>query len=129
MPAQRQWRRAGASFGFDTVYVADLDAILQREPNAEAWHEIIEAGLSVWLDAGFGPSNLGACKALQPRDDRVKAISAGGILIVALESIPTPGILIDFFYPPIRKYRDLKFAFSLDLESGAASHIHQTLEG
>src|SRR5262245_43017638 len=79
-------------FGFDEVYVADLDAILQREPNAEAWKEISNAGMSIWLDAGFGPSNFGPSQALQPHDQRVTDISGTGILIVALESLPTSGI-------------------------------------
>src|SRR5688572_18574193 len=41
-------------FGFDTAYVADLDAIQGRPPNLIAWKEIHAAGLKLWLDAGIG---------------------------------------------------------------------------
>jgi len=45
-------------FGFSTVYVADLDGILRREPDTHAIEEIREAGLDLWLDAGMGSKGL-----------------------------------------------------------------------
>src|SRR5262245_51277586 len=39
-------------FGFDTAYVADLDAIQGRHRNERCWERIAEAGLKLWLDAG-----------------------------------------------------------------------------
>ena len=40
-------------FGFDTVYVADLDAILHARPDVPAWSAIAGTGLKLWLDAGI----------------------------------------------------------------------------
>ena len=37
-------------FGFDTAYVADLDAILGGQPNIQSLADIQIAGLNVWLD-------------------------------------------------------------------------------
>jgi phosphoribosylformimino-5-aminoimidazole carboxamide ribotide isomerase len=45
-------------FGFDTVYVADLDAIMRGQPDVRAWSEIADAGLKLWLDAGVGDARL-----------------------------------------------------------------------
>jgi phosphoribosylformimino-5-aminoimidazole carboxamide ribotide isomerase len=45
-------------FDFHTVYVADLDGIMRREPDIHAMQEIRAAGLNVWLDAGMDPKGL-----------------------------------------------------------------------
>jgi phosphoribosylformimino-5-aminoimidazole carboxamide ribotide isomerase len=42
------------TFGVETVYVADLDAIQHGRPNVAAWQQIAAAGLNLWLDAGIG---------------------------------------------------------------------------
>src|SRR5262245_32917613 len=45
-------------FGFDTVYIADLDAILcppdEKQYLVHCYRQIIEHGLKPWLDAGIG---------------------------------------------------------------------------
>ena len=41
-------------FGFDTVYVADLDAIQHGRLDGRGWQDIATAGLRLWLDAGIG---------------------------------------------------------------------------
>lgn len=41
-------------FGFQTVYVADLDAIGGDEPNWDAYETIASAGFRVLIDAGIG---------------------------------------------------------------------------
>ena len=39
-------------FGFETAYVADLDAIMHGKMDVKSWQEIAAAGLELWLDAG-----------------------------------------------------------------------------
>jgi phosphoribosylformimino-5-aminoimidazole carboxamide ribotide isomerase len=43
-------------FGFDTAYVADLEAIQHGCLSIDAWQQIAGAGLKLWLDAGVGKS-------------------------------------------------------------------------
>src|SRR5688572_13750752 len=69
-------------FGFDTVYVADLGAIMHGRPDVQAWSEIAATGLKIWLDAGVGD--------LQSERQVVKLLQPLGIdfrLIVGLESL------------------------------------------
>lgn len=44
---------AFAAGGADQCYVADLDAILRGAPSFDSIQAVIDAGLQVWLDAGF----------------------------------------------------------------------------
>lgn len=46
-----------ATCGFDTCYVADLDAIAGAEPSTACYDAIIDAGLQPWIDAGTGTAN------------------------------------------------------------------------
>jgi len=46
----RAFRETGV---FDTVYVADLDAISGQQPNSDALQQIADTGLKIWLDAGL----------------------------------------------------------------------------
>src|SRR6187431_505841 len=41
-------------FGFETVYVADLDAIGGGAPDLISLEMIARAGLNLWVDAGVG---------------------------------------------------------------------------
>lgn len=101
-------------FGFDTVYVADLDAIVHGQPNVAAWQEVADAGLALWLDAGIGPSHV----AVKPQDGRLRVVTARGRIIVSLESLPTPGIVIDLFSTTYPRPHGAEFVFSLDLQEG-----------
>jgi phosphoribosylformimino-5-aminoimidazole carboxamide ribotide isomerase len=96
-------------FGFDTVYVADLDAIQRGMPNVAAWSQIAAAGLKLWLDSGIGNSTsagnvlglLASCRI----DARI---------VVGLESLESASELgsiraVCGNQPPI---------FSLDLNTG-----------
>ena len=47
-------RAFAVGFSFEDVYVADLDAIADRDPNQDQWSAIAKAGLRVSLDAGIG---------------------------------------------------------------------------
>ena len=69
-------------FGFDTAYVADLDAIQFGRPQAAAWQEIAAAGLELWLDAGIGTAEI-AWQALQ----RLVDLRIEAELVVGLESL------------------------------------------
>src|SRR5262245_39342414 len=39
--------------GFEEIYLADLDAILGRPPNAGLYRELQSLGFRLWLDAGI----------------------------------------------------------------------------
>jgi phosphoribosylformimino-5-aminoimidazole carboxamide ribotide isomerase len=96
-------------FGFGTVYVADLDAIMHRRPDVRAWSEIAGAGLKLWLDAG-----VGNCKFAWHILNQIALAEISARLVVGLESLESQdefeGIVEMFaMEPPI---------FSLDLREG-----------
>jgi len=72
-------------FGFETVYVADIDAIQGRPPNREGWEAIRDAGLKIWLDAGAGDP-LRYCELVE------SLLSKGirGAIVIGLESLQDP---------------------------------------
>jgi phosphoribosylformimino-5-aminoimidazole carboxamide ribotide isomerase len=96
-------------FGFDTVYVADLDAIVHSKPDVRAWEEIGGAGLKLWLDAGMGSKEIAWKLRKQgsslPRDATV---------ILGSESVRYTSIVIDSL-PFVGSSR---IVFSLDLHQG-----------
>src|SRR5262245_28877930 len=71
-------------FGFQEVYVADLDAIAGRELNWEAYESITATGLSIWLDAGL--KKLPVAGHLFDGIERV---------IVGLETLSSPDVLAE----------------------------------
>lgn len=96
-------------FRFDTVYVADLDAIQHGRPNVTAWQQIAEAGLKLWLDAGIGDAAAAASFL-----DVVTRANIDARLVVGLESLVSAAELtaireICHGQTPI---------FSLDLKAG-----------
>lgn len=101
-------------FGFDTVYVADLDAIQGRPPNVESWQAIDGEGLELWLDAGIGnPQALRALQAL------LFSRSINAEIVIALESLQDD--LSDEDWRDARGASQLQI-FSLDLKSGIPNH-------
>jgi phosphoribosylformimino-5-aminoimidazole carboxamide ribotide isomerase len=96
-------------FGFDTAYVADLDAILGGTPNVGAWEEIRDAGLKLWLDAGIGPQGLAV--ALH---EQHSAVPIDATVILGLESLAFPSVVID----SLRFLDSSRIVFSLDLQQG-----------
>ncbi len=100
-------------FGFETVYVADLDAIQGRPPNVSAWEQIRRVGLSLWLDAGV--SDPSACLALHELL-RSRLIDAN--IIIGLESLRDPD---DAGWLDVRALTQA-FTFSLDLKNGIPVH-------
>ncbi|MDX1947844.1 MAG: HisA/HisF-related TIM barrel protein [Pirellulaceae bacterium] len=93
-------------FGFETVYVADLDAIMQGRPDVAAWQEIASAGLELWIDAGLADRHqIRRCHAAL-REHQLPAR-----LVVGLETLTSPDEL--------QRYSELareKPIFSLDLK-------------
>src|SRR5262245_2781701 len=72
-------------FGFETAYVADLDAIEGRPRNVAAWQAIRDAGLKLWLDAGIG----------DPQDcfdlgELLRNSGMRGAVIIGLERLQEP---------------------------------------
>lgn len=70
-----------AEFGFDDIYVADLDAIQRRPPQYDAWRQIAAAGLRLHLDAGL--ATLHDCRQAAERLGRPHVAS----LVVGLETL------------------------------------------
>jgi phosphoribosylformimino-5-aminoimidazole carboxamide ribotide isomerase len=101
-------------FGFDTAYVADLDAIAGRAPNVAAWKEIQQARLALWLDAGITTAR--SCLALH------KLLTSESIranIIIALESLQDDLDGEDWIDA---RARSQAFTFSLDLKAGVPIH-------
>jgi len=91
-------------FGFDEIYVADLDAIVGKPPALSTFDELHRRGFRLWVDAGLKK----ACDAKPLLDCGVASIVAG------LETIDGPETLQDLldYVAPAR------LVFSLDLKAG-----------
>jgi phosphoribosylformimino-5-aminoimidazole carboxamide ribotide isomerase len=103
-------------FGFDTAYVADLDAIIGDRYSTNHWKQIAAAGLKVWLDAGvtnatYARGVIACCNELD--------ISCE--LIVGLESLESPSDLAN-----IQEFCDRRAVFSLDMRCGGPLSKIQT---
>jgi len=92
-------------FGFDTVYVADLDAIMHGRPDFDGWRTIAACGLKLWLDAGIETAESAVTLSAQARK-----MGAGNRLVIGLESLAGPQEL-----PRIREQTSEPI-FSLDLK-------------
>ncbi len=92
--------------GLTTLYVADLDGIVQRRPNVGTLSELCDAGFDVWIDAG-----------LRDLSDAEEFLQAGaGKLIAGLESLSGPAVLESL----VETLGAQRIVFSLDLKFGAA---------
>jgi phosphoribosylformimino-5-aminoimidazole carboxamide ribotide isomerase len=69
-------------FGLDTVYVADLQAIMDEQPDPAAWREIAATGMRLWLDAGVGNRQT-ARRVI----DLLGPITPDFVLVVGLETL------------------------------------------
>src|SRR5262249_49938250 len=72
-------------FGFNELYVADLDAIAGQPPALETYAALQELGLHLWIDAGI--REVGMAQQLAAAE--VHAI------VLGLETIPGPDELAD----------------------------------
>ena len=74
-------------FGLERLYVADLDAILQRRPNLDVYRQLTQEGFTLLVDAG-----------IQDANDAARILKAGAQAVIAgLESIPQPDLLLPVF--------------------------------
>lgn len=91
-------------FGLDQLYVADLDAILRRQPNIDVYRRLADDGFSLLIDAGV--DSLAAAQSL---------LEAGARVVIAgLESTPGPGLLREL----VQGCGANNVVFSLDLKQG-----------
>jgi len=100
-------------FGFEIVYVADLNAIQGSDPNLEAWEAIRDCGLRMWLDAGV--STAESCSAVR---ELLLARNIDGNIVLGLESLQDPD---DDDWSDERA-RSLPLIFSIDLKNGIPVH-------
>jgi phosphoribosylformimino-5-aminoimidazole carboxamide ribotide isomerase len=96
-------------FGFETVYVADLDAILHRPADTATWKEIASSGFKLWIDAGVGTTRA----AVEFRQQQSQ-LNFEATLIIGLESLVAPMIVYDL----CETFGPDSLAFSLDLRQG-----------
>lgn len=88
----------------NTLYVADLDAILHERPNWDIYRQLTLDGFALWVDAGL-------------RDiETVKTLLACGAVaaVVGLETWPGPAMLATL----CREVGSERVIFSLDLQAG-----------
>ena len=93
-------------FGFDEVYVADLDAIGGLPPDERSCEEIAASGMRLWLDAGI--TDAARAKTV------LEIASENSHIVVGLESIASADDLQGVF-SAIPGGRGV---FSLDLKGG-----------
>lgn len=87
-----------------TLYLADLDAILHRQPNTNVYRELLERNSDLWLDAG-----------VQTAADIEPLIELGiPTIIIGLESWTSPPSLRDVTTTVTPE----RLLFSLDLRNG-----------
>lgn len=92
-------------FGFDTVYVADLDAIAGRGDHLRECRALIDAGFHILLDCGIHV----AADAAAALDAKIPQ------LIVGLESVAGPHVLQEL----VDRFGPERILFSLDLKAGS----------
>lgn len=94
-------RAMRTEFGFQRLYVADLDGILHRSPNWAVYQQLINDGLRLLVDAGINSI-----------EDARRLSRLGCEVVIGLESSPSPD-------HASRMVAACEVAtFSLDLQSG-----------
>lgn len=90
--------------GLDTIYVADLDAILHNRPNDAVYRRLLDDGFSLWLDAG-----------LRSVADAQRLLALGiSAAVLGLETWPGPAALAELCHAVDPE----RLIFSLDLRAG-----------
>ena len=92
------------SFGLSTLYVADLDAILNADPNVEVYERLKDDGFELLIDAGL--RNVFDAEAM--------LMAGAAKVIVGLETWP----LLASLEMMLHKIGSERVIFSLDLKSG-----------
>jgi phosphoribosylformimino-5-aminoimidazole carboxamide ribotide isomerase len=93
--------------GFDTVYVADLDAITGHGVQSSALEAIADAGLQMWVDAGG--MSLG------------DGFASPHSLVIGTETLASPQALSD----ALQQHGHDRVVFSLDLKQQQPLAIYQ----
>lgn len=90
-------------FGLAELYLADLDAIAGQPADCRLYHDLIDDGFALWVDAGV--------RSLES----AQTVAASGVekVVAALETISHPDIL-----QAIAGELGPKVIFSLDLKAG-----------
>jgi phosphoribosylformimino-5-aminoimidazole carboxamide ribotide isomerase len=92
------------TFGFNRLYVADLDAILNGEPNWPVYGQLRQEGFELLIDAGITNAV-----------DAAAVLGAGANSVIAgLETWP----LLSSLEMLVNQFGDEKILFSLDLKNG-----------
>ncbi len=96
-------------FGFQTAYVADLDAIAGAEPAWNVYRDCLAEGWQLWVDAGI--TTLHRAEQLAKFTHHGRSLAG---VIVGLESLAAPEMLDELLaiIGPARLW------FSLDLKQG-----------
>lgn len=98
--------RAFRTLGLESLYIADLDAILEQRPNIEACRALAEDGFETLVDPG-----------LRDVDSAERVFQAGARGVVAgLETSPGP----DHVRALLDRHGPERVVFSLDLQEGRA---------
>jgi len=92
------------NFGLETLYVADLDAILASRPNFEVYEQLARDGFRLWVDAGV--------RDVAQADAVLR--SGAATIIAGLESTQSPQILSEL----VARFGSARIVFSLDLKLG-----------
>lgn len=89
--------------GYETVYLADLDAIQHGRRNLHLYERICNLPLALWVDAG-----------VRNGDDAGQIIGLGASVVAGLETLQGPNALAEL----IKRFGPERVIFSLDLRSG-----------
>lgn len=96
-------------FGFRDIYIADLDAIAGGPPACNDYQAIIDAGFSVWVDAGV--ANLSRARELADWSTDSENI---GCIVIALETLES----VEELHRIGQELDPDRLVFSLDLKRG-----------
>ena len=103
------------TFGLSTLYVADLDAIQNAEPNVETYQQLKDDGFELLIDAGL--RNVFDAEAI---------LMAGAAKVIAgLETWP----LLASLEMMLQKIGSDRVIFSLDLKSGRSIRTFDDMIG
>jgi phosphoribosylformimino-5-aminoimidazole carboxamide ribotide isomerase len=91
-------------FDLNTLYLADLDALMGKPPAEHTYRCLGADGFHLWVDAGVASL------------DQAKRLTDLGVdtVIAALESLPSPANLVDL----VLAFPSGRVVFSLDLKGG-----------
>jgi phosphoribosylformimino-5-aminoimidazole carboxamide ribotide isomerase len=91
-------------FGFEEIYLADLDAIAGKPAALGLYDDLQRRGFRLWVDAG-----------LRTGDDAVPLLAQGvGSIVAGLETLAGPAVLAEL----LERVSPGRLVFSLDLKAG-----------